>query len=106
MTKSHCFGGTSLCRKETLNKSEFPLITARLRNRRGGFLEPVKVGLLGLGTVGGGTVTVLRRNGEAFAQVRGRALSTALPGPGRYRVEVHRNRRLWIATNTLRVGGV
>ena len=27
-------------------------------------MEPVRIGLLGLGTVGGGTVTVLRRNGE------------------------------------------
>ncbi|MCK9531165.1 MAG: homoserine dehydrogenase [Gammaproteobacteria bacterium] len=31
-------------------------------------MKPVKVGLLGLGTVGGGTVNVLRENGDAIAQ--------------------------------------
>ena len=35
-------------------------------------MEPVKVGLLGLGTVGGGTVTVLTRNGDEIARRAGR----------------------------------
>ncbi|GAB6041137.1 homoserine dehydrogenase [Endothiovibrio diazotrophicus] len=37
-------------------------------------MNPVKVGLLGLGTVGGGTVTVLQRNGEEIARRAGRAI--------------------------------
>ncbi len=37
-------------------------------------LEPVKVGLLGLGTVGGGTVNVLRRNGEEISRRAGRGI--------------------------------
>lgn len=37
-------------------------------------MKPVKVGLLGLGTVGGGTVNVLRENGAAIAQRLGRPL--------------------------------
>jgi homoserine dehydrogenase len=37
-------------------------------------LEPVKVGLLGLGTVGGGTVNVLKRNAEEIARRAGRAI--------------------------------
>ncbi|MFA5529755.1 MAG: homoserine dehydrogenase [Thiohalomonadaceae bacterium] len=37
-------------------------------------MKPVKVGLLGLGTVGGGTVNVLRENGAAIEQRLGRAL--------------------------------
>jgi homoserine dehydrogenase len=37
-------------------------------------LEPVKVGLLGLGTVGGGTVNVLRRNAEEIARRAGRGI--------------------------------
>ncbi|BCX82588.1 homoserine dehydrogenase [Methylomarinovum caldicuralii] len=40
-------------------------------------MEPVKVGLLGLGTVGGGTVNVLARNGEEIARRAGRALVIA-----------------------------
>jgi homoserine dehydrogenase len=35
-------------------------------------MEPVKVGLLGLGTVGGGTVTVLTRNRDEIARRAGR----------------------------------
>ena len=31
-------------------------------------MEPVKIGLLGLGTVGGGTVTVLTRNAREIAR--------------------------------------
>jgi len=37
-------------------------------------LKPVKVGLLGLGTVGGGTLKVLRRNAEEIARRAGRAI--------------------------------
>ncbi len=37
-------------------------------------LEPVKVGLLGLGTVGGGTVSVLKRNAEEIARRAGRGI--------------------------------
>jgi homoserine dehydrogenase len=37
-------------------------------------VEPVKVGLLGLGTVGGGTVNVLKRNGEEIARRAGRGI--------------------------------
>jgi homoserine dehydrogenase len=37
-------------------------------------VKPVKVGLLGMGTVGGGTATVLRRNAEEIARRAGRAI--------------------------------
>jgi len=37
-------------------------------------LEPVKVGLLGLGTVGGGTVNVLQRNAEEISRRAGRGI--------------------------------
>jgi homoserine dehydrogenase len=37
-------------------------------------LKPVGVGLLGLGTVGGGTVNVLRRNGHEIARRAGRGI--------------------------------
>ena len=37
-------------------------------------MNPVKVGLLGLGTVGGGTVNVLRRNAEEIARRAGRGI--------------------------------
>ncbi len=37
-------------------------------------MEPVKVGLLGLGTVGGGTVNVLKRNAEEIARRAGRGV--------------------------------
>lgn len=37
-------------------------------------MRPVKIGLLGLGTVGGGTVNVLIRNGEEIARRAGRAI--------------------------------
>lgn len=37
-------------------------------------MEPVKVGLLGLGTVGGGTVTVLQRNANEIARRAGRGI--------------------------------
>ena len=37
-------------------------------------MNPVKIGLLGLGTVGGGTVTVLQRNAEEIARRAGRGI--------------------------------
>jgi len=37
-------------------------------------MKPVKVGLLGLGTVGGGTVSVLNRNAEVIARRAGRGI--------------------------------
>ncbi|HHH48058.1 MAG TPA: homoserine dehydrogenase [Gammaproteobacteria bacterium] len=37
-------------------------------------MEPVKVGLLGMGTVGGGTVNVLKRNAEEIARRAGRGV--------------------------------
>ena len=37
-------------------------------------MEPINVGLLGLGTVGGGTVNVLQRNAEEIARRAGRAI--------------------------------
>jgi homoserine dehydrogenase len=38
-------------------------------------MKPVKVGLLGLGTVGGGTATVLKRNAEEIARRAGRGIA-------------------------------
>lgn len=38
-------------------------------------MEPIKVGLLGFGTVGGGTFTVLRRNQEEIKRRAGRGIS-------------------------------
>ena len=40
-------------------------------------MKPVKVGLLGLGTVGGGTVNVLKRNAEEIARRAGRGIEIA-----------------------------
>ena len=37
-------------------------------------MNPVKVGLLGLGTVGGGTATILKRNAEEIARRAGRGI--------------------------------
>jgi homoserine dehydrogenase len=37
-------------------------------------VKPVKVGILGLGTVGGGTVNVLKRNGDEIARRAGREI--------------------------------
>jgi homoserine dehydrogenase len=41
-------------------------------------MKPIKVGLLGIGTVGGGTFRVLRRNGEEIARRAGRAITLAM----------------------------
>ncbi len=40
-------------------------------------MEPVKIGLLGLGTVGGGTVTVLTRNAREITRRAGRGIEIA-----------------------------
>ena len=37
-------------------------------------MDPVKVGLLGLGTVGGGTATILKRNADEIARRAGRGI--------------------------------
>lgn len=37
-------------------------------------MKPINVGLLGIGTVGGGTFTVLKRNAEEIARRAGRPL--------------------------------
>ncbi|MFP6781669.1 MAG: homoserine dehydrogenase [Gammaproteobacteria bacterium] len=37
-------------------------------------MSPVKIGLLGIGTVGGGTITVLRRNADVIASRAGRPI--------------------------------
>jgi homoserine dehydrogenase len=52
-------------------------------------MSPVKVGLLGLGTVGGGTVNVLARNGDEIAARAGRAIeivAAAVRDTGRARI--------------------
>mgnify|MGYP003546978731 CR=1 FL=1 len=41
-------------------------------------LRPVKVGLLGIGTVGGGTFTVLSRNQEEIRRRAGRGIEIAM----------------------------
>ncbi len=41
-------------------------------------MKPVKVGLLGLGTVGGGTVNVLQRNAEEIQRRAGRGIEIAI----------------------------
>jgi tRNA A37 threonylcarbamoyladenosine dehydratase len=45
------------------HKKQFKKI-AIYKNYEGKVLKPVKIGVLGLGTVGGGTVNVLKRNAE------------------------------------------
>lgn len=37
-------------------------------------MKPIHIGILGLGTVGGGTFTVLKRNGEEIARRAGRKI--------------------------------
>ncbi|NWG86956.1 MAG: homoserine dehydrogenase [Hydrogenophilaceae bacterium] len=47
---------------------------SRERSERYAVTKPINVGLLGLGTVGGGTLTVLRRNKEEIARRAGREI--------------------------------
>jgi homoserine dehydrogenase len=51
-------------------------------------MDPVKIGLLGLGTVGGGTVTVLTRNAREIARRAGRGLEIARAAARDYRPEL------------------
>src|ERR1700704_4679554 len=41
-------------------------------------MKPINVGLLGIGTVGGGTFTVLERNREEISRRAGRAIAIAV----------------------------
>ncbi len=50
-------------------------------------MEPVKIGLLGLGTVGGGTVTVLTRNAREIARRAGRDIEIAHAAAREYKRE-------------------
>lgn len=50
-------------------------------------MEPVKVGLLGLGTVGGGTVTVLTGNAQEIARRAGRGIEITRAAARDYRPE-------------------
>ncbi|NEX21681.1 homoserine dehydrogenase [Thiorhodococcus mannitoliphagus] len=50
-------------------------------------MEPVKVGLLGLGTVGGGTVSVLTRNAAEIARRAGRGIEIAHAAAREYKPE-------------------
>lgn len=50
-------------------------------------MEPVKVGLLGLGTVGGGTVSVLTRNAEEIARRAGRGIVISHAAAKEYNAE-------------------
>ncbi|WP_295587855.1 homoserine dehydrogenase [uncultured Lamprocystis sp.] len=50
-------------------------------------MEPVKIGLLGLGTVGGGTVTVLTRNAREIARRAGRGIEIAHAAARAYKRE-------------------
>ncbi len=43
-------------------------------------MKAIQVGLLGLGTVGGGTLTVLRRNAEEIARRAGRGIRVVQAG--------------------------
>ena len=47
-------------------------------------MNPVKVGLLGLGTVGGGTFNVLRRNAEEIARRAGRPIEISVAAAREY----------------------
>ncbi|MFB6261403.1 MAG: homoserine dehydrogenase, partial [Thiohalorhabdaceae bacterium] len=51
-------------------------------------MDPVRIGILGLGTVGGGTVSLLRRNAESLERRLGRPLKVtrvAVNDPGKPR---------------------
>ena len=49
-----------------------------MNNDRDNTLGPVKIGILGLGTVGGGTVNVLRRNADEIARRAGREIEIGI----------------------------
>ncbi len=50
-------------------------------------MKPVRIGILGLGTVGGGTVTVLTRNAREIARRAGRGIEIARAAARAYRPE-------------------
>ena len=50
-------------------------------------MQPVKIGLLGLGTVGGGTVSVLTRNADEIARRAGRDIQITLAAAKEYDAE-------------------
>ena len=50
-------------------------------------MQPVKVGLLGLGTVGGGTVSVLTRNADEIARRAGRGIQITLAAAKEYNAD-------------------
>jgi len=50
-------------------------------------MQPVKVGLLGLGTVGGGTVNVLTRNADEIARRAGRDIQITLAAAKEYNAD-------------------
>ena len=49
-----------------------------MSNDHGNALGPVKIGILGLGTVGGGTVNVLQRNADEIARRAGRKIEIGI----------------------------
>jgi len=51
-------------------------------------MEPVKIGLLGLGTVGGGTVSVLSRNADEIARRAGREMSISHAAAKEYNKDI------------------
>ena len=62
-------------------------------------MEPVNVGLLGLGTVGGGTVSVLTRNAIEIARRAGRGIrithaAAKVYDPKKYRDSIRLTRLL------------
>jgi homoserine dehydrogenase len=54
--------------------THYPLPITNDRRKKKNMLNPVKVGILGLGTVGGGTAHVLQRNAEEIARRAGRGI--------------------------------
>ena len=50
-------------------------------------MQPIKIGLLGLGTVGGGTVSVLTRNADEIARRAGRAIQITLAAAKEYNAD-------------------
>ena len=53
-------------------------------------MNPVKVGLLGLGTVGGGTLKVLNRNAHEIARRAGRGIQITHAAAKNYDPEIVR----------------
>jgi len=51
-------------------------------------MKPVSVGVIGLGTVGAGTVDVLRRNGEEISRRAGREIKVTRAAFAIWRVRV------------------